>query len=111
MPEICAALEARWKKAVCPAVFVSSHPGSTMMDGNGFQSLSGTRASAGTGAGLLSDPGTLATCMYYTGLDPETGKKVYVAKKVRKKNRCRRIIQYKNPKNHRIVKSASESRA
>ena len=30
-------------------------------------------------------PGTLATCMYYTGLDPETGKKVYVAKSTEEK--------------------------
>ena len=51
-------------------------------------------------------PGTLATCMYYTGLDPETGKKVYVAKSTEEKSMQRALIQYKNPKNHRIVKKA-----
>lgn len=35
-------------------------------------------------------PGTAATCMYYTGLDPDSGKPVYVARTDRKRS-CRNL--------------------
>ncbi|MDR1703337.1 MAG: YgiQ family radical SAM protein [Clostridiales bacterium] len=51
-------------------------------------------------------PGTVATCMYHTGLDPFTGKAVYVAKTPREKAMQRALIQYKNPKNRNLVEAA-----
>jgi uncharacterized radical SAM protein YgiQ len=51
-------------------------------------------------------PGTVATCMYHTGLDPFTGKAVYVAKTPREKAMQRALIQYKNPKNRTLVEAA-----
>jgi len=51
-------------------------------------------------------PGTLSTCMYYTGLDPRTMKKVFVPKSQREKSLQRALIQYRLPGNYEIVKKA-----
>ena len=51
-------------------------------------------------------PGTISTCMYYTGLDPRTMQPVYVPKTAREKKMQRALIQYKNPDNYEIVKEA-----
>jgi len=51
-------------------------------------------------------PGTLATCMYYTGLDPRTMKRVFVAKSGREKTTQRALMQYRLPVNYDIVKNA-----
>ncbi len=51
-------------------------------------------------------PGTISTCMYYTGLDPRTMKPVYVPVTPREKKMQRALIQYRNPENYDIVKEA-----
>lgn len=51
-------------------------------------------------------PGTISTCMYYTGLDPRTMKPVYVPRTAREKKMQRALIQYQNPENYAIVKEA-----
>lgn len=51
-------------------------------------------------------PTTLATAMYYTGVDPRTMKEVYVAKTKEEKAMQRALIQYKNPNNYDLVKKA-----
>lgn len=51
-------------------------------------------------------PGTLSTCMYYTGLDPRTMKSVYVPKDPEEKAMQRALIQYRNPKNYQFVYKA-----
>jgi uncharacterized radical SAM protein YgiQ len=51
-------------------------------------------------------PGTLSTCMYYTGLDPRTMKRVFVSKSQREKTAQRALIQYRLPANYEIVKNA-----
>ena len=48
-------------------------------------------------------PGTLATCMYYTGLDPRSMKPVYVAKTFEEKLEQRALMQFSYPKNYDIV--------
>lgn len=51
-------------------------------------------------------PGTISSCMYYTGLDPRTMKEVYVAKTAKEKAMQRALIQYKDPKNYDLVAEA-----
>ncbi len=51
-------------------------------------------------------PGTISTCMYYTGLDPATMKEVYVPVTLKEKQMQRALIQYRNPENYDIVKAA-----
>jgi len=53
-------------------------------------------------------PGTLATCMYYTEVDPRTPelKKVFVAKNPHEKAMQRALIQYYKPQNYKLVYEA-----
>ena len=51
-------------------------------------------------------PSTISTCMYYTGVDPRTMKKVYTALNPHEKAMQRALIQYKKPENYELVKEA-----
>lgn len=51
-------------------------------------------------------PGSLSTCMYYTGLNPFTGEKVYVPRSAREKRLQRALLQYRDPKNYDLVYEA-----
>ena len=51
-------------------------------------------------------PGTISTCMFYTGLDPYTMKEVYVAKTPKEKAMQRALLQYYNPANKDIILEA-----
>ena len=53
-------------------------------------------------------PSTLSTVMYYTGLDPRTMQPVYVPRDVREKAMQRALMQYKDPKNYKLVHEALE---
>ena len=51
-------------------------------------------------------PGTLSTCMFYTGLDPRTMKPVFVARSSEDKAMQRALMQFRNPVNHNLVRKA-----
>ncbi|OFI05081.1 hypothetical protein CLOACE_19000 [Clostridium acetireducens DSM 10703] len=51
-------------------------------------------------------PGSLSTTMYYTGLNPLTGEKVYIPKKQHEKNMQRALLQFSVPSNYKLVKEA-----
>ncbi len=51
-------------------------------------------------------PGTLSTCMYYTEMDPRTGKSVYVPKNPHEKAMQRALMQFRIPSNYDLVKEA-----
>ncbi len=51
-------------------------------------------------------PGTMSTCMYYSGLDPRSGEPVYVPKKPEEKAMQRALIQYRNPNNYHLILKA-----
>ena len=51
-------------------------------------------------------PGTASTVMYYTGLDPFTMKKVYVASTPEEKRMQRALLQFNRPQNHAAVRAA-----
>ena len=51
-------------------------------------------------------PGTLATCMYHTELDPFTMKPVYVAKDMEEKKMQRALMHYHKKENEDLVKKA-----
>ncbi|MBP3448472.1 MAG: YgiQ family radical SAM protein [Clostridia bacterium] len=53
-------------------------------------------------------PGTVSTAMYYTELDPFTGKKVYVAKSYQEKTMQRALLQTYKAENRDLVKKALE---
>src|SRR5262249_3029835 len=50
--------------------------------------------------------GDIATCMYYTGLDPFTKQKVYVAQHLRDRKLQRALMQFFRPENYFLVREA-----
>jgi uncharacterized radical SAM protein YgiQ len=68
--------------------FISSHPGCTDTD---MKNLAAEVKSLGIKPEQVQDftptPMTLSTLMYYTGFDPFSGKKVYVARSIKDKRR------------------------
>ena len=50
-------------------------------------------------------PMTASACMYHTGVNPRTGEKVYVPD-LEEKALQRALLQYKDPKNHVLVRRA-----
>ena len=87
--------------------FMSSHPVCTLKDG---VKLAEYVRDMGFMPEQVQDfyptPSTMSTCMYYTGIDPRTGKSVYVPKDPHEKAMQRALIQYKNPANRELVKEA-----
>ena len=51
-------------------------------------------------------PGTISTCMFYTGIDPRNMKKVYVPKSKEEKQMQRALLQYRKKENFEIIKKA-----
>ena len=83
---------------------ISSHPGSTLEDA---VELALFLKDYGFVPDQVQDfyptPGTMATCMYYTGIDPMTMKPVYVAKDMEEKKMQRALIHYNKPENRGTV--------
>ena len=86
---------------------MSSHPGSTLQDA---VRLAEYLRDSGHRPEQVQDfyptPSTLSTCMYYTGLDPRTMKKVYVPKDPHEKAMQRALMQYSIPANRELVEEA-----
>ena len=86
---------------------ISSHPGSRLADA---VELALFLKEYGFVPDQVQDfyptPGTLATCMYYTEMDPFTMKPVYVAKDLSEKKMQRALIHYNRPENRNTVRQA-----
>ena len=57
---------------------------------------------------FIPGPMDIATCMYYTGVDPITGEPVYVAKGGHERRLQRALLQYFKPENYGDVREALE---
>lgn len=86
---------------------MSSHPGSDM---NAAVELAEYIRDMGYNPEQVQDfyptPGSLSTAMYYTGINPLTGEKVYVPRTQEEKDMQRALLQYRNPKNYNLVYKA-----
>ncbi|MDR0390484.1 MAG: YgiQ family radical SAM protein, partial [Planctomycetaceae bacterium] len=51
-------------------------------------------------------PGELATCIYYTGVNPLNGEQVYVPKKLRERRLQKALLMYHKPENYHDIKTA-----
>lgn len=87
--------------------FISSHPGSRLEDAvelaeylnrNGFV--------PDQVQDFYPTPGTLSTCMYYTGVDPLTGEKVYIPDSMEEKRMQRALLHFNKPENYDLVYKA-----
>lgn len=89
---------------------MSSHPGSTLKDAIELALfLKREHIRPEQVQDFYPTPGTVSTCMFYTGLDPYTLKEVYVPKTAKEKAMQRALLQYFNPKNKEIVAQALKS--
>lgn len=99
--------ESLGKKQYLVPYLMSSHPGSTLNDAI---ELAKFLKKEGLHPEQVQDfyptPGTVSTCMFYTGLDPYTMEEVYVPRTPREKAEQRALLQYYKPENHRIVHDA-----
>ena len=51
-------------------------------------------------------PGTLSTCMFYTGFDPRNGQPVFVPRTPHEKAMQRALLQFRRPQNFALVREA-----
>lgn len=86
---------------------ISSHPGSTLQDAVALaEYLNRTGRQPEQVQDFYPTPGTLSTCMYYTGIDPRTMEPVYVPASFREKAMQRALLQWKRPEKRRLVLEA-----
>lgn len=86
---------------------MSSHPGSTLDDAIKLaRYLKKMNMRPQQVQDFYPTPGTLSTAMFYTGLDPRTMKKVYVAKTKEEKAMQRALLQFTRPENYELVRKA-----
>ncbi|QLY80962.1 YgiQ family radical SAM protein [Clostridium intestinale] len=95
------------KKQFLVPYLMSSHPGSDL---NAAIELALYVKEMGYNPEQIQDfyptPGSLSTTIYYTGVNPLTGEKVYTPKTQEEKDMQRALIQYRVPKNYKLVKNA-----
>ena len=95
------------KKQYLVPYLISSHPGSTLKDAVLLaQYLQTHNIRPEQVQDFYPTPGTVSTCMFYTGLDPYTLKPIYVAKTPEEKGLQRALLQYYEPRNAEKVKKA-----
>jgi len=86
---------------------MSSHPGSRLSDA---VELALYTKKIGLNPEQVQDyyptPGTASTVMFYTGIDPLTGKEVYCPTDYREKQLQRALLQYRRPENRTLVREA-----
>jgi uncharacterized radical SAM protein YgiQ len=87
--------------------FISSHPGATL---NEAVELALFLKESGFVPDQVQEfyptPGTLATCMYYTEIDPFTGERIHVAKSIEEKKMQRALMHFHKPENRGLVRKA-----
>ena len=86
------------KKQHIVPYFISGHPGCTLSDMVDLALiLKGWGMQVEQVQDFTPTPGTLATCIYHTGIDPFTGEAVYVAKTDREKGLQKSLLLYHIP--------------
>ena len=93
------------KQYVVP-YFISSHPGCTLADAIELSEyLKSINHRPEQVQDFYPTPGTVSTCMYYTGLDPRTMAPIHVPKGEEKRMQ-RALMQYWLPQNRPLVEKA-----
>lgn len=86
---------------------ISSHPGSTLDDAiNLALYLKSINYHPEQVQDFYPTPSTKSTCMYYTGINPDTMQEIYVPKTREEKRMQRALLQYNNPKNYDLIEKA-----
>ena len=86
---------------------MSSHPGSTLKEAVELAVfLKKRNIRPEQVQDFYPTPGTISTCMFYTGIDPYSMQEVYVAKTPHDKALQRALLQYYEPRNRDLVEEA-----
>ena len=86
---------------------MSSHPGSDLKDAVELaEFLNKRHIRPEQVQDFYPTPGTISTCMFYTGLDPYTMKEVVVARSPHEKALQRALLQYYDPAKRDLVEEA-----
>lgn len=86
---------------------MSSHPGSRLEDALELALyLKENNINPEQVQDFYPTPGTASTCMFHTGIDPFTGKSVYVPRAYEEKQMQRALLQAYRPENAPMVKKA-----
>ena len=86
---------------------MSSHPGSRISDAVELALfLKSENIRPEQVQDFYPTPGTVSTCMYYTGINPYNNEKVYVAKSKEEKAMQRALLQYYKSENRDIITKA-----
>ena len=89
---------------------MSSHPGSTLDDAIELALyLKKNKLNPEQVQDFYPTPGTASTCMYHTGIDPFTGKSVYVARDYESKKAQRALLQFYKKENHAYIRRVLSS--
>ncbi len=101
-------LDAEYKKnQYLVPYFISSHPGCTLGDAIKLaEYLNSINHMPEQVQDFYPTPGTVATCMYYTGLDPMTMEPVFVPRDPHEKAMQRALLQWKRPECRALVLEA-----
>ena len=75
-----------------PFYFMTAHPGSSMKEAKELADSIKGLTNAESVQIFTPTPMTVSTCMYYTGLDPKTKKKIYVPYSYLEKKEQKRLI-------------------
>jgi len=95
------------KKTYLVNYFITSHPSSGLKEALELALyLSKRRINPEQIQDFIPLPMTLASCLYYTSINPFTGKHVYSAKTFKERKMQRALIQHKNTKNRQLVQEA-----
>ena len=87
--------------------FISSHPGCTLNNAIELaEFLRDIKHQPEQVQDFIPTPGSAATAMYYSGVDPESGQSVFVARNPHDKAMQRALMQYRAPRNRKLVLEA-----
>lgn len=87
--------------------FISSHPGCTLNNAVELaEFLRDIKHHPQQVQDFIPTPGSASTAMYYSGVDPDTERKIFVAHNPHDKAMQRALMQYKNPRNRQLVTEA-----
>ncbi len=95
------------KKQFLVPYYIAGHPGATLEDAiDTALALKRTGFAPDQVQDFYPTPGTLATCMYHTGLDPFTGEEIHVARGGHERALQRALLQFNKKENRPLVREA-----
>lgn len=97
------------KKQFLVPYLISSHPASTLKDAvKVAEYLNSIGYMPEQVQDFYPTPSTKSTCMYYTGINPDTMEQIYVPRDNHEKRLQRALLQYRKKENYYLVKEALE---